>query len=92
MKFYRFIAAFVFFLKKKDKKFKKLPVALKCLYFVTVLSSNSNVFLLVLLACKDLNKKILSVFIISQVPLKDKNNCASIIFCIKKVKIPLKKP
>ena len=53
MKFYWFIGAFLFF-KKKDKKLKKLVVALKFLCFLTVLSSNSNVFfLLVLFACKD---------------------------------------
>ena len=39
MKFYRLIAAFLFFL--KDMKLKKLAVALK---FVTVLSLNCNVF------------------------------------------------
>ena len=50
MKFYRFIAAFLFL---KDKKSKKLVVALKFLYFLTVLSLNSNVFLLDLFACKD---------------------------------------
>ena len=48
MKLYRFIAAFFF----KDKKLKKLAVALKFLYFHTVLSLNS-VFLLVLFAWKD---------------------------------------
>ena len=41
MTFYRFIAAFLHF---KDKKLKKLVVALKLLYFLTVLSSSSNVF------------------------------------------------
>ena len=51
MKFSSFIVAFLFFL--KDKKLKKLAVALKFLYFLTVLSLNSNVFLLVLFACKD---------------------------------------
>ena len=45
MKLYRFIVAFFF----KDKKLKKLAVALKFLYFHTVLSLNS-VFLLVLFA------------------------------------------
>ena len=49
-KFYKFIAAFPFF---KDKKSKKLVAALKFLYFLTVLSLNSNVFVLVLFACKD---------------------------------------
>ena len=37
----------------KDKNLKKLAVALKFLYFLTVLRLNSNVFLLVLFACKD---------------------------------------
>ena len=41
MKFYRFIAAFLFF---KDKKLKKLVLALKFLYSLTVLSLNSNIF------------------------------------------------
>ena len=41
MKFYRFIAAFLFFFVLKDKKLKKLAVALK---FLTVLSLNSSVF------------------------------------------------
>ena len=49
MKFYWFTGAFLFF---KDKKLKKLVVALKFLCFLTVLSSNP-VFLLVLFACKD---------------------------------------
>ena len=49
MKFYRFTAAFLFL---KDKKLKKLAVALKFLYFLTVVSLNS-VFLLVLFSCKD---------------------------------------
>ena len=56
MKFYWFIAAFLsFFL--QDKKLKKLAVALKFLYFLTVVSVNSiffyQCFLLVLFACKD---------------------------------------
>ena len=50
MKFYWFIAAFLFFL--KDNKLKKLAVALNFPYFLTVLSLNSC-FLLVLFACKD---------------------------------------
>ena len=50
MKFKRFIAAFLFL---KDTKSKKLVVALKFLYFLTVLSLNSDVFMLVLFACKD---------------------------------------
>ena len=37
----------------KQKKLKKLVVALKFLFFLTVLSLNSNFFLLVLFACKD---------------------------------------
>ena len=37
----------------KHKKLKKLVVALKFLFFLTVLSLNSNFFLLVLFACKD---------------------------------------
>ena len=43
MKLYRFIAAFLFFFCffLKDKKLKKLAVALK---FLTVLNLNSNVF------------------------------------------------
>ena len=41
MKFYRFIAAFLFF---KDKKLKKLIVTLKFLYFLTVLSLNLMFF------------------------------------------------
>ena len=41
MKFYRFIAAYPFL---KDKKLKKLVVALKCLYSLTISSLNSNVF------------------------------------------------
>ena len=41
MKFNRFIAAFLFL---KDTKSKKLVVALKFLYFLTVLSLNSDVF------------------------------------------------
>ena len=41
MMFYRFIVIFLFF---KDKKLKKLVVALKFLYFLAVLSLNSNVF------------------------------------------------
>ena len=49
MKFDKSIAAFLFY---KDKKLKKLVVALKYLYFLTVLSLNSN-FLLVLFACKE---------------------------------------
>ena len=40
MKLYCFTAAFFL----KDKKLKKLAVALKFLYFFTVLSLNSNVF------------------------------------------------
>ena len=48
MEFYRFIATFSFL--RKHKKLKKLAVALK---FLTVLSLNSNVFLLILFACKD---------------------------------------
>ena len=40
MMFYRFIVIFLFF---KDKKLKKLVVALKFLYFLTILSLNSNV-------------------------------------------------
>ena len=55
MKFYRSIATFLFFLSfliffLKDEKLKKLAVALK---FLTVLSLNFNVFLLILFACKD---------------------------------------
>ena len=50
MRFYRFIVAFLFL---KDNKLKKLVVALKFLYFLTVLSLNSDVFMLVLFACKD---------------------------------------
>ena len=41
MKFDKSIAAFLFY---KDKKLKKLVVALKHLYFLTVLSLNSNFF------------------------------------------------
>ena len=41
MKFYRFIAAFLFFI---DNKLKKLVVALKFVYFLTVLSLNSSAF------------------------------------------------
>ena len=41
MKFYRFVTAFRFL---KEKKSKKLVVALKFLYFLTVLSLNSLVF------------------------------------------------
>ena len=51
MTFCSFISAFLFL--KKDKKLKKLVVALKFLYFLTVLNLNSNVFLPVLFACKD---------------------------------------
>ena len=46
--FFSFFSFFFFFL--KDEKLKKLAVALK---FLTVLSLNSNVFLLILFACKD---------------------------------------
>ena len=49
--------AFLFFFFLKDKKLKKLVVALKFLYILTVFSLNSNLFyqcfLLVLFACKD---------------------------------------
>ena len=50
MKFYWFISTFIFFL--KDKKLKKLGVALKFLYFLIVLSLNSTVFAS-LFACTD---------------------------------------
>ena len=40
MKFYRFTADFLFL---KDKKLKKLVIALKFVYFHIVLSLNSNV-------------------------------------------------
>ena len=53
MKFYRFIAAFLFFILfyffLKDMKLKELAVALK---FLTVLSLNSNVFCLFYLLVK----------------------------------------
>ena len=41
MKFYRFIAAFIFL---KDKKLNKHVVALTFHYVLTILSLNSNVF------------------------------------------------
>ena len=41
MKFYWFIAAFHFF---KDKKLKKLIVALKFIYFLTVVKLLSSIF------------------------------------------------
>ena len=44
MKFYWFIEAFLFFFFLKDKKLKKLAVALKSLYVLTILSLSSNIF------------------------------------------------
>ena len=44
MKFYGFIAAFFFFFFLKDKKLKKLVVALKFLYILTVSGLNSDLF------------------------------------------------
>ena len=46
-------AAFLFFL--KGKTLKKLAIALKFLYFLTVLSLDFNVFCLFYLLCKDLS-------------------------------------
>ena len=51
MKFYCFTEAFLFL--KKDKKLKKLAVALKFLYFFTLLSLKVLMLLLVFFACKD---------------------------------------
>ena len=50
MKFYWFISTFIFFL--KDKKLKKLGVALKFLYFLTDLILNL-IFFASLITCKD---------------------------------------